>query len=86
MGSCKMEQMEPVLIAERRDVWIALSDLFLDTDVRLSYPYIARVLAASPYSTNELALIFQNEVAPAVESNLFEVAGRVGQFSRGVAD
>lgn len=75
-----MEQMEPSLIAERRDVWIAVSDLFLDTDVRLSYPYVARVLAASPYSMDQLESIFQNEVAPAVESNLFDIAGEWAGF------
>jgi hypothetical protein len=41
-------------IAARRPVWIALSDLFLDTDVRLSFAYIARVLAEAPYSLDEL--------------------------------
>ncbi len=56
-------------------VWLALSDLFLDTDTRLSFPYIARTLAASPFADHELEAIFQNEVAPAVEFNLFDIAG-----------
>jgi hypothetical protein len=64
----------------RHPVWIALSDLFLDTDTRLSFPYIARTLAASPYSDDELAAIFQNEVAPAVEFNLFDIAGEWAGF------
>lgn len=63
------------IIAERREVWIALSDLFLDTDVRLSFAYIARVAAESKYSLEELEAICRDEVAPIVESNLLEIAG-----------
>jgi hypothetical protein len=40
--------------ATRRPVWIALSDLFLDTDVRLHYASIVGVLAASPCSLDQL--------------------------------
>lgn len=39
-------------------VWIALSDLLLDTDTRLSFPYIARTLAESPHSDHEIEAIF----------------------------
>lgn len=68
------------VISERRDLWIALSDLFLDTDVRLSYPYVARVAAETPYSMDELEAIYRNEVAPIVEDNLLEVAGEWAMF------
>lgn len=64
----------------RHPVWLALSDLFLDTDSRLSFPYIARALAESPFSDDELEAIFQNEVAPAVEFNLFDIAGEWAGF------
>jgi len=64
----------------RHSVWLALSDLFLDTDSRLSFPYIARTLAAAPFSDDELETIFQNEVAPAVEFNLFDIAGEWAGF------
>lgn len=64
----------------RHPVWIALSDLFLDTDTRLSFPYIARTLAESPFPDDELEAIFQNEVAPAVEANLFSIAGEWAGF------
>lgn len=70
-----MDSMDPTMIAERREVWIALSDLFLDTDVRLNFAYIARVLAASRYTLEELEAICRDEVAPAVESNLLDIAG-----------
>jgi hypothetical protein len=62
-------------IAHRRPVWIALADLFLDTDVRISYPYVARTLAESPYSMEELRAILDDEVTPVVENNLLSVAG-----------
>jgi len=62
-------------VSLRQPLWLALSDLFLDTDVRLNYPSTARAIAQSPYSGVELEAIFRNEVAPIVESNLFEIAG-----------
>jgi hypothetical protein len=68
------------MIAERRAVWIAQSDLFLDTDVRLSFAYIARVAAASKYTLEELEAICRDEVAPIVESNLLQVAGEWAGF------
>src|SRR5215469_16255952 len=67
-------------IAHRRPVWIALPDLFLDTDVRISYPYIARTLAESPYSMEELRTILDEQVTPVVESNLLSVAGEWAGF------
>jgi hypothetical protein len=68
-------------IAHRRAVWIAFADLFLDTDVRISYPYIARTLAESPYSVEELRAILDREVTPTVESNLLNVAGEWAGFN-----
>jgi len=59
----------------RRAVWIAMSDLFLDTDVRLFYVNVARVCAESPFSQQELERIFREEVAPVVSPNLLSVAG-----------
>src|SRR5436309_12699108 len=67
-------------IAHRRPVWVALSDLFLDTDVRLYYPFIARTLADSPYSMEELRQILDDEVAPALQTNLLSVAGEWAGF------
>ncbi len=61
-------------------MWIALADLYLDTDVRLSYAYILRALFDSPYSIEELRAILDNEVAPVVEGNLLSVAGEWGAF------
>src|SRR5436190_10451458 len=67
-------------IAGRRPVWIALADLFLDTDVRMSYPYIARTLAESPYSMEDLRRILDDEVTPVVQGNLLSVAGEWAGF------
>jgi len=64
----------------RHAVWIALSDLFLDTDVRLHYVYIVRILAAAPYSIEELARILNDEVTPVLQHNLMQVAGEWALF------
>jgi len=63
-------------LADRRPVWVALSTLFLDTDLtpdRLEE--VAAVLAASPYSLEELRRIFFEEVRPVLERNLSTPAG-----------
>ena len=70
-----MKKLTDTEIEHRKPVWIALSDLFLDTDVTLSYEYIARVCAESRYSSNELRDILKHEVAPVVCFNLMSVAG-----------
>ena len=68
---------------ERREpVWIALSALFLDTDPRLSYVSIVRELAGSGYSLDELWRILDDEVTPALQSNLLQVAGEWAMFPR----
>lgn len=55
----------------RRPVWLALSDLFLDTDTTLLEPQIVRTLAASPYSEVELERILVREVQPVCWPNVF---------------
>lgn len=72
--------MSPGDIAVRKPVWVAMSDLFLDTDVRLNYSYVARTLAQSPFTLAELKRIFDKEVAPAVGANLMCVAGEWAGF------
>ncbi|MFG0318983.1 MAG: hypothetical protein ACF8XB_17055 [Planctomycetota bacterium JB042] len=66
---------EPEL-AERRPVWAALSELFLDVeptdDGRRD---VARALAASPYALEDLERILRREVFPVLWRNLFLVAG-----------
>ena len=57
-------------------VWVALSDLFLDTEITDSdIVRIAGVLTESCYSDDELANIFWGEVFPACICNLRCIAG-----------
>lgn len=60
----------------RESVWLALSELWLDTqstDADLNY--IARTLAESDYCVEELEAIYRREVVPAVYPNALSVAG-----------
>src|SRR4051794_32799035 len=72
--------MTPEEIAIRRPVWVALSDLFLDTDVRLYFAYSARALAQSPFTMDQLDSIFEEEVSPVVAVNLCSIAGEWAGF------
>jgi hypothetical protein len=67
-------------LAARRPVWVALSTLFLDTDVSLDLAYRARVLAASPYTLPDLEAILIDEVYPVCRANLQDYAGEWGGF------
>jgi hypothetical protein len=71
-----MVRMDPA----RHPVWTSMANLFLDTDTRLHYAFIARVTAASPYSLEELEQIFLTEVAPVLEYNLLDIAGEWSMF------
>ena len=62
-------------LRQRRPVWEALSDLFLDTDVTRTRRWRVRTLAASPYSVAELEQILIDEVYPICHVNLWSVAG-----------
>ena len=64
----------------RRPVWLALSDMFLDTDTALFREGNTRRLAAAPYSLAELDTILREEVYPACSFNLREVAGEWAGF------
>ncbi len=62
-------------LAQRRPVWLALSELFLDTDVEALLPSLAQGLAGSAYSEAELERILRKEVQPLLQWNLLSVAG-----------
>ncbi|HWV13878.1 MAG TPA: hypothetical protein VN030_00490 [Cellvibrio sp.] len=68
-------------LEKRRAVWVALSDLFLDSDVSTSYDYISRVCAESSYSLEELNHILRYEVAPVCLPNLWSIAGEWAGFN-----
>ena len=65
----------------RRPVWLALSDLFLDTSLDdKDRDRIAQVLAASPYSIEQLHDILLWEVYPACHTNMYSIAGEWSGF------
>ena len=62
--------------ASREDVWLALSELWLDNQLQdSSHRHIARVLLASGLPVEELRLIYLEEVAPLLWLNHWGVAG-----------
>lgn len=67
-------------LTERQRVWVALSDLFLDTDVTLHFDYIERELTASPFTIDEIDAILRDEVAPICLFNLYDIAGEWAGF------
>jgi hypothetical protein len=67
--------MSPEEIERRRPVWRAMSDLFLDTEVRGNVPFVARACAESGYDDTTLARIFWTEVFPEAIGNLLSVCG-----------
>lgn len=68
-------------IQARLPLWDAIADLFLDTEIDDGVrAYVARVLAPSPFSLDELDAIYRFEVAPVVHANLKVVAGEWAGF------
>lgn len=65
----------PDEIARRLPVWVALSELFLDTEFKeIACGYVAERLRCSGFELQELEDILRDEVAPAFRPNLL-VAG-----------
>ncbi len=69
-------------IDARIPVWVALSDLYLDTDVALLHGHIADTLATSPYSIDALHEMLMYDVHPALYMNLMSVAGEWAGFDQ----
>lgn len=66
---------------ERFPVWDALSEFFLDTELgEADYQRIARTLASSDYTIEELQDILYYEVYPACKWNMFSIAGEWAGF------
>jgi hypothetical protein len=57
-----------------------MSDLFLDTEVRWSIGYVARVVVESGYDDEEVERIWKFEVTPEFSANLWAVAGEWALF------
>ncbi len=56
-------------------VWIALSWLYLDTEVEAFHDAIAETLAASPFDLDELQAMLMHDVHPVLFTNLMAPAG-----------
>ena len=68
-------------IEQRRPLWIALSELWLDTELSsVDLERIARVMADSALTIEELRDVYLLEVAPVVSPNLLTVAGEWAGF------
>ena len=57
----------------RRPIWIALSELYLDTEP--DWARVAGICARSPFAIPELRRILFDEVHPVVYRNLWSTAG-----------
>lgn len=64
------------------DVREALSELYLDTDLRPSLPRIAATLAASGLRREEVVRIWREELTPILHWNLLSAAGEWASFDR----
>ena len=63
-------------LARRKPVWLALSELWLDTELtEVDINHIATKMVESGYSLAELRVICDSEIAPVVYSNLRSPAG-----------
>jgi len=63
-------------IEERKPIWIALSDLYIDNELQdADFKYIATKIKESPYTFEEVKHIDKKEVFPILFSNLLSVAG-----------
>ncbi|GAA3917087.1 DUF7079 family protein [Litoribacillus peritrichatus] len=72
-----------IIPEERIQVWETLSDLFLDTELTdADLERMAKVLAESPYSIEQLQDILYYEVYPVCKGNLLCVAGEWAFFGR----
>ncbi|PIF46020.1 hypothetical protein CLU96_3038 [Chryseobacterium sp. 52] len=61
---------------ERKPIWIALSDLYLDTELQdHDFQYIAKIILESPYTFEEVKTINKYEVFPVLQSNLLHPTG-----------
>ena len=66
---------------ERKSIWLALSDLYLDTALQESdITYIAFKIKESPYTLEEVKAINKYEVFPVLQANLFNPVGEWAHF------
>jgi hypothetical protein len=66
----------------RIEVWLALSDLYLDNETADIYDYVAETLASSPFALDALHDMLMYDVHPVLYPNLMIVAGEWAGFDR----
>ncbi|MEJ5051142.1 hypothetical protein WH221_15030 [Chryseobacterium culicis] len=72
---------EPEFFEERKLVWLALSDLYLDTELQeWQFQYITGIFLKSPFNLEMIKKIDQYEVFPVLFSNLLNPAGEWAGF------
>ncbi len=68
-------------LEERKPIWIALSEFYLDTELQESdYERIVSKIIESPYSLDEIKEINKYEVFPILQYNFLTVAGEWAGF------
>jgi len=73
---------ETLNIEERKPIWIALSDFYLDTELQESdFRHIAFKIIESPYSFEKVEEINKYEIFPVLQANLMSVAGEWAGFN-----
>lgn len=74
--------IKPLHIKERKPVWIALSDFYLDTELQdYNFQYITQIILESPYTFEEIQIINMYEVFPVLQPNLLQPAGEWAGFN-----
>ena len=64
-------------IENRKPVWIALSELYLDTELqKYTHRWMAQIFLNSPYSWEEIMRINKYEVFPVLIHNMLSPAGQ----------
>ncbi len=72
---------DSVNLEQRRPIWVALSEFYLDTELQDSdFRHIAFTIIDSPYTFEEVKTINKYEVFPILQANLLGVAGEWAGF------
>jgi hypothetical protein len=75
------EPLSPEEIACRAPLWVALSDLFLDTEIQAVHcEGILKAARSGGFEPDEVIAILNQEVAPVLGFNLLQIAGEWAMF------
>lgn len=66
----------------RSEVWVAMAELFLDTETRWSIPRTALSAVEAGLSVSEACEVWRYEVYPALAFNLWDIAGEWAGWER----